>query len=195
MPPFVLRWLLLLGLRFCTIVALIYTLVVTILLFINDTQSISKGITSDTTVVCQFPPAAYSDPLDTTVGALPSSMQPVLYPDSDVPRTHIAAPFFTLLYHLLNIFLLALLVVAELPLPSSLQKRVIQPLLIRTMPQLSHKWTSITVLGSLMMLLGSGMGSRVVQREQVAAAWLLLLVGFINVVVVSRLTRTCLRCG
>lgn len=177
MPPFLLRWLVLLLIRFVTLTALIYTFVTSIVQLHQSLQAVGAPQES-TTVLPSFP----SDNKTTTIVQFPLNK---LYGDSDVPLTT-TGPFFTVLHYLFLLASVLIITIAELPLPSFIQRKLrLQNVLEILLPQLCHKYNSTGLLGLWLLLLSAGINSRPVGKLEKAGGWLLLLAGSLNIITVS----------
>ncbi|KDN43213.1 hypothetical protein K437DRAFT_154384 [Tilletiaria anomala UBC 951] len=176
MSPTLLRWLILLPLRVATLTGLIFTLVTSIIQLRIDVASASSSQSAAPAL-----PAVLAENETTAMLQGPIC---TLYPGSDVPLRP-TGPFFNFLHAIFLIVLLASMVISEFPLPYLLTHRTvrIQDVLERCMPQLSHKWTSTTMLGLGMMALAADVNSRSVQSIDRVGGWLLLAAGFFNAVV------------
>ena len=177
MPPFLLRWLLLVIVRFITLTALIYTFVTSIVQLHHSLQAVGAP-QSSTTVL----PTFSADNKTTTIAQVPLNK---LYGDSDVPLTT-TGPFFTVLHYLFLLASLLVITCAELPLPSFIQRKLrLQILLEKTLPQLCHKYNSTGMLGLWLLLLSAAINSRPLDNLEKAGGWLLLLAGSLNIIAVS----------
>lgn len=177
MPPFLLRWLVLVTIRLITLTALIYSFITSIIQLHHSLQAAST-LQYSTTVL----PPSSADNRTTTIVQVPLKK---LYGDSDVPLTT-TGPFFTVLHYLFLLASLLVIICAELPLPAFIQRKFrLQVILEKSLPQLCHKYNSTGVLGLWLLLLSAGINSRPVDKLEKAGGWLLLVAGLLNILAVS----------